>query len=188
MDLIRSDLLDSDSIISYKVYKDFPKEGIEFIDLSPSLLYSEVYASIEADLCSAINQCFNPLDIDLVIAPESRGFLYASLVARNYDYGLIPMRKEGKLPNGVGVEYEKEYGKDKLYIPNMQSESNPEENFYKGKNVLFIDDIYATGGTYKAAKDLCKMVDANLIGGVVVATILDEWKKEPNLYSLYHAE
>ena len=97
-------------------------------------------------------------------------------------YGFIPMRKPGKLPEERVCKacYEKEYGKDYLCILKNKE--------YKGKRFLFIDDIYATGGTYNAAGKLCEQIGGNLIGGVVVATILDFWKQEKRIHSLYEIQ
>lgn len=181
------------TIVSYKVFNDFPKEGVEFLDLSPSLLNREVYSYLMEDLGVLI---FNLFDIPyehpdenlLIMSPEARGFVWGSAVAFALEAGIITMRKEGKLPDGIGVEYEKEYGKDKLFIPRMQNLKDPDDNFYKGKNILFVDDVYATGGTYRAAKELCEKVGANFLGGIVVATVLDNWKNESGLYSMYNAE
>lgn len=188
------EMLPDDFIITYKVFNDFPKEGIEFLDLSPTLLNGNIYDDIIEKTGYMIINNFKLSSYTeiskkfLIISPEARGFLWGSSIAYFLGVGIIPMRKEGKLPDGIGIEYEKEYGKDKLFIPKMQNQKDPDDNFYKGKNIIFIDDIYATGGTYRAAKELCNSIGANFLGGIVVATVLDNWKNETGLYSLYNAE
>jgi adenine phosphoribosyltransferase len=64
--------------------------------------------------------------------------------------GVRLIRKKGKLGNNqlMSVDYGLEYGKDSFemaYLP----------QFDLGK-VVIVDDVYATGGTMKAAEGLCE--------------------------------
>ena len=165
--------------LKYEIYPDFPKEEIQFIDMTPSLIDANTYREILKGISRTIEQNEELLDFDFVISPEARGFLYAGEIASHFGVGLVPMRKAGKLPEEVVCSevYQKEYGIDKLCI--LKS------NQYLGKKFLFIDDVYATGGTYQVARKLCEQSGAELIGGVVIATILDFWKQETDLHSLY---
>ena len=73
---------------------DFPEEGVLFRDITPVLQDSE-------GLKAAINQmqdCFKDIDFDLIVGPESRGFIFGVPLAYNLNKGFIPVRKKGKLP------------------------------------------------------------------------------------------
>ena len=97
-----------------KYYKDFPKEGIVFVDIIPFLQNKEVFAKLMAAVGEA---CTTPN----IIAPEARGFLFAAplLTTSARVENIVPVRKSGKLPFAEGdlheVVIEKEYGSDKLY-------------------------------------------------------------------------
>jgi adenine phosphoribosyltransferase len=132
---------------------DFPKEGIIFKDITTLLKNSEA-------LSIAIDQLYDKvkeMKIDKVIGIESRGFIFAPVIAYKLNAGFIPVRKPGKLPAEVVSEsYELEYGTDTLEMHKDAIE--------KGDKVLIADDLIATGGTAKA---VCKMVEK--MGGEVVA-------------------
>ena len=94
---------------------------------------------------------------DLVVGPESRGFIMGSAVAFKLGCGFIPVRKPGKLPAEVlRHEYKLEYGTDTLEIH--------QDAITKGQRVIIVDDLLATGGTAGAT---VKMIEA--LGGEVVA-------------------
>jgi len=132
---------------------DFPKEGIIFKDITTLLKNSEA-------LSIAIDQLYDKvkeMKIDKVIGIESRGFIFAPVIAYKLNAGFIPVRKPGKLPAEVVSEsYELEYGTDTLEMHKDAIE--------KGDKVLIADDLIATGGTANA---VCKMVEK--MGGEVVA-------------------
>lgn len=131
---------------------DFPQEGIDFIDITTVLQ--------DAD---ALSECFMRMkqeiekigDFDLVVGPESRGFIFGVPIALIMNKGFIPIRKSGKLPyETVSVEYEKEYGKDQFEIH--------ADSIKAGQEVIIVDDLLATGGTTEAN---IKLVEK--LGGVV---------------------
>ena len=75
---------------------------------------------------------------------------------------MIPIRKHGKIPGefiGETIEYETEYSKEKIDIPKVD---------IKNKKCYFIDDVYATGGTYKACKELVEKMGGEMIGGFCI--------------------
>ncbi len=120
---------------------DFPKKGVVFKDISP--LLSEKFD----DVITAMGEEINWNNIDLVIGIESRGFILGSAMAIKFGKGFLPIRKKGKLPPPViSEEYTLEYGTDILEMRENKSE----------KRVLIVDDVLATGGTLKAALNLCK--------------------------------
>lgn len=101
---------------SLKFYKDFPKEGIVFVDIIPLLQNKKLFAQLTRALSEAVTA-------PNVVAPEARGFLFAAplLIAKPEVENLVPIRKSGKLPFAEGdlqaIAIQKEYGADHLYYP-----------------------------------------------------------------------
>lgn len=144
-----------------RVVPDFPKMGIDFYDITP-LLQNHIPKVIQA-LIEALPEGL--LDsIDCFTAIEARGFIFASLLAGHLGKGVILVRKEGKFPPPVANKsYALEYGSDTL---EMQSSLSPAK-------VLLVDDILATGGTLKAAIDLCESAGHSIVGALVLLDLVD---------------
>jgi adenine phosphoribosyltransferase len=131
---------------------DFPKEGISFKDITPLLQDADALAGAGEALFELVKN----KKVDKVVGMESRGFIFAPLLATRLNAGFVPVRKRGKLPHQIISEtYELEYGTDVLEI-HMDS-------ILKGEKVLIHDDVLATGGTAKA---VCKLIEK--LGGEVV--------------------
>ncbi|MBC7421768.1 MAG: adenine phosphoribosyltransferase [Bdellovibrio sp.] len=123
---------------------DFPIPGVLFRDVSPLLQSPEAFSAVAHDFAKQIDLS----KVDLFVGIESRGFIFAAMLAAKFDKGFLPLRKAGKLPPPVLQEsYSLEYGKATLEIA-------PTEE--KKKRVVVCDDVLATGGTLKAAISLCK--------------------------------
>ncbi|MFP4007983.1 MAG: adenine phosphoribosyltransferase [Spirulinaceae cyanobacterium] len=134
---------------------DFPQPGILFRDIT-TLLQDAQGLSHTIDglhqLC--IEAQFSP---DYIVGIESRGFIFAPSLGYKLNAGFVPVRKAGKLPAPVHtVEYNLEYGKDKLQIHR--------DAFKPGAKVLIVDDLMATGGTAVAAAELVAKAGGELIG------------------------
>jgi adenine phosphoribosyltransferase len=132
---------------------NFPKPGINFKDITP--LLADPVALAEA--MRQMAERYKGMQIDMVIAAEARGFIFATPLAIDLKAGFVPIRKPGKLPfQRHTYSYELEYGTDTLemHIDGIE----------EGQNVLIVDDLLATGGTVSAC---CKMVEqckANIVG------------------------
>ena len=153
------------SKLNIRTELDFPIEGIEFIDINPMLIDKDVYNEVIEKFIEEVQD----KNIDYIISPEARGFLFGCPVASKLNIGFIPVRKKGKLPPTtveVGFEYEKEYGKDILEIPKLINNES-----YKDKNFYIIDDIYATGNTARAIKETVQELGGNVLGTAVVINI-----------------
>lgn len=148
--------------LNIRTEKNYPIEGIEFIDITPLIINKETLKEITTKFVKHIEN----KKIDYIVAPEARGFLFASPVATALNIGLIPIRKKGKLPPSTvetSFEYQKEYGKDILELPKLINET------YKDKSFYIIDDIYATGNTIDAIKNAIKSLGGRVAGiGVVI--------------------
>ena len=162
MKILKNDLK---SELNIRTELNFPIEGIEFIDINPMLIDKDVYNKvIEKFIEEAQDK-----NIDYIISPEARGFLFGCPVASKLNIGFIPVRKKGKMPPTtveIGFEYEKEYGKDILELPKLINNES-----YKDKNFYIIDDIYATGNTARAIKETVQNLGGNVLGTGVVINI-----------------
>ena len=151
------------SKLNIRTEMDFPVKGIEFIDINPMLIDKEIYNEVIDKFVAEIQD----KNVDYIISPEARGFLFGCPVASKLNVGFIPVRKKGKLPPTtveIGFEYEKEYGKDILELPKLINDEN-----YKNKNFYIIDDIYATGNTARAIRETIENLGGNILGiGVVI--------------------
>jgi adenine phosphoribosyltransferase len=132
---------------------DFPKPGIVFKDITPLLL-----DPVSLDLAVASLAAWaRPLEVDLVVAAEARGFILGAAVARELGAGFVPARKPGKLPGQtVSAEYILEYGVDAL---EMHADALAD-----GARVLLHDDLLATGGTARALAELIEGAGAVIAG------------------------
>lgn len=151
--------------LNIRTEKDFPIKGIEFIDINPLLIDKEIYNEIIEKFCEEIRD----KNIDYIISPEARGFLFGCAVANKLNIGFIPVRKKGKMPPTtveISFEYEKEYGKDILELPKLVNNEK-----YENKNFYIIDDIYATGNTARAIKEAVEKLGGNILGTSVVINI-----------------
>ncbi len=132
--------------------QDFPEKGIVFKDITPLLKDTEVLNAAADSLYKMVNDN----DIHKVVGIDSRGFIFAPLLATKLEAGFVPVRKVGKLPyETVSESYSLEYGTDALEIHVDAIE--------RGERVLVHDDVLATGGTASA---VCKLVEQ--LGGTVV--------------------
>ena len=94
---------------------------------------------------------------DLIVGIESRGFIVGAPLAHQRRIGFVPVRKPGKLPGRVlGVDYELEYGRDRLEIQSDAFEGSP--------RILVVDDLLATGGTAVAGINLIRALGGNVSG------------------------
>lgn len=131
---------------------DFPKKGIIYRDVT-SVLEDKNGLKLAID---SMQDLIKNIDFDVVVAPESRGFIFGMPIAYNLNKGFVPVRKPGKLPREViSQDYELEYGTSILQMH--------KDAIKKGDRVVIIDDLIATGGTTQA---IVKLVEK--LGGKVV--------------------
>lgn len=153
--------------LNIRTEKDFPIKGIEFIDINPLVIDKEIYNEIVEKFCRQIQN----RNIDYIISPEARGFLFGCTVANKLNIGFIPVRKKGKMPPTtveINFEYEKEYGKDTLELPKLIDNES-----YKNKNFYIIDDIYATGNTVRAIRETVEELGGNVLGTGAIINITE---------------
>ncbi len=132
---------------------DFPQKGVDFKDITPLISTPTAFRYAVDQMAQFVIKQKG----EVIVAPEARGFLFASAVAYKTGLPFVLVRKPGKLPREVHrIEYSLEYG------------SNTQEmhkgDLKKGDRVVIIDDILATGGTIQAIIEIIKAEGAELVG------------------------
>lgn len=136
-----------------RVIEGFPQKGISFKDITTLISDGVAYRECIDELCRQLKN----KNIDFIIAPEARGFIFGCPAAIQLGVGFIPVRKPGKLPFDTNsMSYELEYGTNTVEIH--------KDAIKKGDRVAIIDDLLATGGTVDA---MTKLVEGS--GGEVVS-------------------
>lgn len=134
---------------------DFPEEGIIFRDIT-SVLQDKDGLRLSIDTMQGL---LEGLDIDVVVGPESRGFIFGVPIAYNLNKAFVPVRKKGKLPcETIEMDYDLEYGKATIEIH--------KDAIKPGQKVVIVDDLIATGGTIEA---ITKLIEK--LGGEVVKIV-----------------
>lgn len=124
---------------------NFPKEGINFKDVTPTLEDADAYQSA----IDAMAEKIEKYDFDKIICADARGFLFGAPLAYKMHKGLVIARKPNKLPRpGSQFSYSLEYGKNVLVIS--------EGSVKPGDKFCVIDDLLATGGSANAMVQLVK--------------------------------
>ncbi|WP_066872717.1 adenine phosphoribosyltransferase [Clostridium mediterraneense] len=138
-----------------RVIENFPKEGVSFKDITTLIGDKEAF-KLSIDKMA---EFLKDKEVDFIVGPEARGFIFGVPVAYAIGAGFIPVRKPGKLPGETAkIDYDLEYGKDTLEIH--------KDLIKPGTKVAFVDDLLATGGTIGA---VAKLVES--LGGEVVSMI-----------------
>ena len=136
---------------------DFPEPGIMFRDIT-SVIQDPDGLKLAVD---GLVDLLKDTDYDVVIGPESRGFIFGVPVAYLTGKGFVPVRKKGKLPRRtVSQKYDLEYG---------QAEIEMHVDAIKpGQKVVIIDDLIATGGSAEAAAKLVEQLGGQVVKMVFV--------------------
>ena len=139
---------------------DFPKTGIQFRDITTLLGHGRGFAATVEWLTQAV------AGAEAIAGMEARGFIFGAAVAARLELPFLPIRKPGKLPcEVIGVEYELEYGLDRL-------EMDPAA-VGAGQHVAIVDDLHATGGTAVAATELLRKAGARVDRAAFVIDLPD---------------
>ncbi|RWS22772.1 adenine phosphoribosyltransferase-like protein [Leptotrombidium deliense] len=142
-----------------KSYPDWPKAGVIFRDLFPVFQKPEVLRNLIDLFKEHIKENF--ADVQAIVGLESRGFLFAPILALELNISFIPIRKQGKMPGKLRQSnYTLEYGEDTIEIQ--------EECITPNMKCIIADDLLATGGTMKAAISLLQQCNADVKECLVV--------------------
>lgn len=135
-----------------RTIENYPIKGVMFRDITTLLKDPE-------GLRDSINKLvdrYKDLNIDKIVAIESRGFIIGAPLAYVLNVGLVLIRKPGKLPaETIDQDYKLEYGTDRIEVHVDAIE--------KGEKVLIVDDLIATGGTAEAAVRLVQKMKGDIV-------------------------
>jgi len=160
---------------------DWPKKGIMFRDITPLLQDKKAFKYV----IDKFYERYKGKNIDVIVAIESRGFIFGSVLAYKLGCSFVPIRKEGKLPHKtMKQEYSLEYGNAVVEIH--------EDAIKQGDKVLIVDDLIATGGTISATIKLVELLGGKIIEIAFVIELIDlkgrEKLKDYNVFSLVEFE
>ena len=144
-----------------RVIEGFPKEGISFKDITSLTQDAEAFKYTIDEMIKNVKD----KKIDVVVAPEARGFMLGSAIAYALGVGFVPVRKPGKLPcETIKYEYKLEYGTDSLEMH--------KDAIKPGQKALIVDDLLATGGTISAVASLIESLGGEVasIGFIIELT------------------
>ena len=130
---------------------NFPKQGINFKDITTLLLDPE----LSTEIIDAFIDKLSNVKVDAIVGVESRGFLFGFLLANKMGIPFVPIRKVGKLPGKtLKFKYDLEYGSAEVEVH--------KSDIKEGWNVVVHDDLLATGGTACAASELIQQLGAKV--------------------------
>ena len=153
---------------------DFPEPGIMFRDIT-SVIQDPEGLKLSVD---GLVEKTKDLDFDLVVGPESRGFIFGVPVAYLTGKGFVPVRKKGKLPRAtISRKYDLEYGQAEVEIH--------KDAIRPGQKVVIVDDLMATGGSAEAAAKLVEKLGGQVVRMVFVMELAGlEGRKKLNGYDI----
>ena len=135
-----------------RIIEDFPKQGISFKDVT-TILQDKHALKYTID---KFTDYLKDKNIDVVVGPEARGFLFGAPVAYAIGAAFVPVRKRGKLPyDTISAEYDLEYGTDCLEMH--------KDSIYTGQRVAIVDDLLATGGTVGSVAKLIEQAGGEVV-------------------------
>ena len=141
---------------------DYPKKGILFRDITTLIKNKEAFK----ETIDQLSKLASKIKFDKLVAIESRGFIFASVLSYNLSKSLILMRKKGKLPaDTFSQDFVLEYGKATIEVH--------KDSISKNDSVLIIDDLIATGGTAEAAAKLVEKSEGKVSGFIFIINLYD---------------
>lgn len=147
--------------VKYNVINNWPKENVQFLDLLPSLMETDIRDKIIYYMLRGITDILYdiPLSSVVVVSPEARGFMLGSIIAHMLSIDFVPIRKFGKLPDAV-ISIK---NKGTTEYSNIEYVLHKDADL-KDKYVIYIDDVLATGGTVQS---IFKMLKAKEVEGII---------------------
>ena len=155
--------------------QDFPIPGILFRDITPLMADGEAFH----EACNRIINYAKEHKVDVIVGPESRGFIFGCPIAYALNVGFVPVRKPGKLPREtVSYKYDLEYGSNELHVHR--------DGIKEGQRVLVVDDLLATGGTVAATIKIIEELGGTVVGCAFLIELAElEGRKALEGYNIY---
>ncbi len=148
-----------------RVIEGFPTEDISFKDITTLIKDKDDFKE-SVDILVELVKKNGINDIDVIVGPEARGFIFGTAMAYAFSAGFVPIRKPGKLPaETVSYSYSLEYGQDTV---EMHADA-----IKPGQKVLIVDDLLATGGTLDACAKLVEKLGGEVVGVVVLIELTE---------------
>ena len=142
--------------------EDFPKKGIMFRDVTPTLENEEAFKNC----IDSLGELASKYEFDKIVCADARGFLFGAPLAYSLNKGLVIARKPGKLPRpGVSYSYTLEYGENTMVIS--------QGSIKEGDRLLIVDDLLATGGSAIAMIEMAKQEKAIPIAAIFYIELPD---------------
>lgn len=155
---------------------DFPKKGISFKDITPLFLRPDVIKEI----INIMKMQLKNIEFDVIVAPESRGYLFGLPLSLELNKPFVMIRKPNKLPRKtLSVKYDLEYGSNILEVH--------KDDIPPNSKVLIVDDLIATGGTSIAIQELMSKLNCSVVAQIylIELTKLVQFNKlEGEIFSL----
>ena len=153
---------------SLNVIKDYPKPGINFLDINPLLANPEQFHAVTDACCAAVQNAITQEEFPrtALISPEARGFIFAAPVAHALGMPLVLIRKQGKIPNHPYP----------FHITNEYTSYNMEVDgdlLEKYNRFIYIDDILATGQTLAAVRSALKAKGKDIVFSLHITDVAD---------------
>jgi adenine phosphoribosyltransferase len=157
-----------------RVIPDWPKKGVNFIDITTLLKDAEAFKFV----IDSLSTRFSGKQLDAIVGIEARGFMIGAPVSYKLGLGFIPARKRGKLPfKKWSMEYSLEYGTEFIEMHR--------DSIRRGQKVAIIDDLLATGGTAEATTRLVEKMGGKILGlGFLVELDFLKGRKKLEKYDL----
>ena len=156
------------SSFKLNIVKDYPKPGINFIDINPLLTNPAQFSAVINAFCETVKKTLSQDELEktAVITPESRGFIFATPVAHTLGLPLILIRKQGKIPNNpFAFHITNEYTSY-----NMEVDADLLNNF---SQFIYIDDILATGQTLSSVRQALKTKEKKIVLAIHLTDVAD---------------
>lgn len=136
---------------------DHPKPGVMFRDVTTLFGDAQGFKACIA----LLTEPYRTTPVDVVAGIEARGFILGGAIADHLGCGFVPIRKRGKLPwKTFAQDYELEYGTDTVEMH--------QDALARGRRVLIVDDLIATGGTAAAAARLIETAGGEIVGAAFI--------------------
>ncbi|NLJ76105.1 MAG: adenine phosphoribosyltransferase [Peptococcaceae bacterium] len=138
---------------------DFPREGINYKDVSTLLLDSDAYRRAVQELAA---QCKHK-QADLIVCPKSRGLMIGAPLAYILGTGLLTLTLPDQPGDVFTWHYDLDFGDKPVELD--PSVIKPQ------MKVLVVDELIATGGTVAKTIKLIEELGAEVVGTVFLVEL-----------------
>ena len=136
------------------------------LDIAAFIMFSDVELTVKCaeELLKKVT------DFDIILTSEAKGIPLAYEMARQSGKNYVVARKSVKvyMTNPVSVNVKSITTKDEQ----MLHLGDEKAAMIKGKKVLIVDDLLATGGTAKAACNLVKKAGGDVVGALFLLELV----------------